>query len=153
MKKSTMIAAVFAASAFSAFAVDVYSSNIVGYTKLTTGANLNLIGLCMQPVGGTGTTTINDIMSSSGLVGFDWDALEGGDLMYIWNPTAQGYSTIYTYAGDSVPEAITTELGYDLSGKWMDGDLAPVATPIPVGGAMWIQSTTSSGSVAFPKPY
>jgi len=147
MNKSTMIAAIFAASAFSAFAADVYSSNIVGYTKVSTGPQLNLIGLCFQPVGGNGTTTINDTISSSGLVGFDWDLGEGGDQMYIWDATAQGYAFSYTYAGDSVPEAITTELGYDLSGKWMDGDLLPVSVPADLGSGIWIESSALAATV------
>jgi len=147
MNKSTMIAAIFAASTLAASAADVYSSNIVGYSKLSTGPQLNLIGLCFQPVGGNGATTINDIMSSSGLVGFDWELGEGGDQMYLWDAGAQGYATIYTYAGDTVPEAITTELGYDLSGQWMDGDMLPVSVPLDIGSGVWIQSSALAATV------
>ena len=51
MNKSTMIAAIFAASAFSAFAADVYSSNIVGYNKLTLNPGYNLIAPSFVNVG------------------------------------------------------------------------------------------------------
>ena len=43
MKKSTMIAAIFAASAFSALAADVYSSNIVGYSKIDLRGQYDVI--------------------------------------------------------------------------------------------------------------
>lgn len=126
---------------------EVESSNTVGYMKLSTVEGLNLIGVQLQTVGGNGSN-LSATMAISGLVGYDWDAFSGGDEMLVWDKEAQGYSTSYVYAGDSVPAAITEALGYDLSGKWMDGDMLPVSEPIPVGGAVWIDSKTESNSAS-----
>ena len=121
---------------------EVTSSNTVGYQKLSTVAGLNLLGVQFQTVGGTGSN-LSENMALSGLVGFDWSEFAGGDQMYVWDKTAQGYSTIYTYAGDSVPADITTALGYDLSGKWMDASMLPVTEPIALGEGLWVDSTAS----------
>ena len=147
--KKTFIALALAASVAPAWAAEVVSSNIVGYAKVSTVTGLNLIGVQFQAIGGNGVSDLNATMAPSGLVGFDWENGEGGDQMYVWDPAAQGYATIYTYAGDSVPAEITQDLGYDLSGKWMDNDMLPVDEPIPVGGAIWIESTALNGTVTF----
>ena len=125
------------------------SSNIVGYAKVSTVTGLNLVGVQFQAIGGNGVSDLNATMAPSGLVGFDWDAGEGGDQLYVWDVANQYYATTYTYAGDSVPAEITQDLGYDLSGKWMDGNMEPVVDPIPINGAVWIESTALNGTVTF----
>ena len=133
--------------ALPAWAAEVYSSNIVGYQKLSTVAGLNLIGVQFQAIGGAGVSDLNSTMTPSGLVGFDWENGEGGDQLYVWDQEGQYYATIYTYAGDSVPSEISEELGYDLSGKWMDNDMLPIAEPPSLGDGLWIESTAVSAEI------
>ena len=128
-------------------AAEVVSSNIVGYSKVSTVAGLNLIGVQFQAVGANGVSDLNATMTPAGLVGFDWDNGEGGDQLYVWDPSAQGYATIYTYAGDAVPAEITNDLGYDLSGKWMDNNLFPIDEPPALGDGLWIESTATSAGI------
>ena len=128
-------------------AAEVGSSNIVGYSKVSTIAGLNLIGVQFQAVGANGLPDLNATMAPSGLVGFDWENAEGGDQLYVWDSANQYYATIYTYAGDSVPAEITTALGYDLSGKWMDNDMLPIDEPPALGDGLWIESTAASAEI------
>ena len=123
------------------------SSNIVGYAKVSTVTGLNLVGVQFQAIGGNGVSDLNATMAPSGLVGFDWDAGEGGDQLYVWDVANQYYATTYTYAGDSVPAEITQDLGYDLSGKWMDGNMEPIAEMPALGDGLWIESTAASAEI------
>ena len=145
--KKTFIALALAASIAPAWAAEVVSSNIVGYSKVSTVTGLNLVGVQFQAISGNGVSDLNATMKPSGLVGYDWENFEGGDQLYVWDPVAQGYATTYTYAGDSVPDAITDALGYDLSGKWMDGDMLPIAELPALGDGLWIESTAASAEI------
>ena len=123
------------------------SSNIVGYQRVDLAQGLNLVGVQFQPVGGNGTAVINEILTVSGINGYDWDNFADGDEMDIFDPAAQGYTTFYQYAGDSVPDTITQMLGYDLSGKWMDASMQPVSDPTDLGDGVWIKTSSSAASI------
>ena len=119
----------------------------MGYSKVSTIAGLNLIGVQFQAVGANGLSDLNATMSPSSLVGYDWENFEGGDQLYVWDVENQYYATTYTYAGDSVPAEITDALGYDLSGKWMDGNMEPIAETPSLGDGLWIESTAVSAEI------
>lgn len=93
MKKSTMIAAVFAASAFSALAADVYSSNVVGYTKVTLAAdNFNMLSAAFVPVGGGEGKKITEIFSDNSQFTSGYASTEA-DYINVWN--GGGYNTYF----------------------------------------------------------
>ena len=146
MNKSTMIAAIFAASAFSAFAADVYSSNIVGYSKIDLVPGLTMVGAPFETVGATGTVNIQDVVDTTGLIGFDWDLYTGGDKLIVWNPALQGYTAEYTWS-DADPLSLGT------LNKWIDeGTLSAANVQIPVGAAFFIRSSGTGGTIDFAAP-
>lgn len=135
MKKSTMIAAVFAASAFSAFAVDVYSSNIVGYTKVTVAAGFNMLGGQFVEVGTGNPIDINSLVQSSDLAGLDANVLPQSTLK-AW--TGLGYD-IYGWvaAGEGTANGLP-----EWDSKWVLEDQSAVAAvDVVAGNGFWIQTT------------
>ncbi len=141
MNKSTMIAAIFAASALAASAADVYSSNIVGYSKVDLVPGLTMVGAPFQAVGATGTINIQDVVDTTGLVGYDWNTGTGGDTLIIWDPLTQIYATEYTWS-----DADPYSLGVD--NVWMDvGTLSPATEDLPVGSTFFISSSTTTNFV------
>ena len=123
------------------------SANIIVLGEVNTNAVQKALGYGLNLVANPYPKAL-DVNSATytGLVGFDWDSFEGGDQMYCWDPAQQGYAIIYTYAGDSVPEWVPATM----AGKWMDENMEAVSDPIPVGGAVWIESTTATeASVRF----
>lgn len=127
MKKSTMIAAVFAASAFSALAADVYSSNIVGYTKLSafggSGEDYTMLACPFAPVGG-GDVAIKNLFKDNSVF------LAGGaenvaDTIKIWDGTT--YLT-YIYSNDADPYAWTSD----------QDSFTETEDTIPAGSAFWL---------------
>lgn len=143
MKKTMMIAALFAASTFAACAADVYSSNIVGYSKLTLVPGLTMVGAPFQEVGNTsGEIHIQDIVKTDGLVGYDWDNGIAGDTLIIWDPITQMYATTYFWS-----DADPYELG--LANVWFDeGTLEAADDLLPVGSAFFINSAAPSAFTA-----
>ena len=127
MNKSTMIAAIFAASAFSAFAADVYSSNIVGYTKLAanggvSGEAYTMLAAPFTPVGG-GEIAIKDLFLDNSI--FQAGDTEGAaDTIKIW--TGAGYTT-YFYSSD-VPDAWASD----------QDSFTETEDTIPVGTGFWL---------------
>lgn len=140
MNKSTMIAAIFAASAFSAFAADVYSSNIVGYSKVDLVPGFTMVGVPFQAVGATGTINIQDLVDTTGLVGYDWGTGTGGDTLVIWDPLTQSYANEYTWSGPDGPAGFQS--------VWLDMVVGGVAdVEIDVASAYFINSATPTNFV------
>ena len=93
---------------------------------------------------------INEDMTVSGLVPFDWDAFTEGDSLLIWDQAAQGYKETYFWAGTA---DTTDALGYDLSNTWFDmGTYAAATKKVPAGGAFWIKTSGSGGTLTFKNP-
>lgn len=144
MKKSTMIAAVFAASAFSALAADVYSSNVVGYTKLgINGSNYTMIGVQFQDVGG-GDRTINELFkepSEGAFVG--GIAMGDSDQLQVWDPVTTGYKQYFfgDWAGEYGSE-------YDNLWYWEGDDANPTGDTLPPGAAVWFVSRGTNVNLA-----
>ena len=144
MNKSTMIAAIFAASAFSAFAADVYSSNIVGYTKVAVSAGLNLLGSQFVNVGDNAALGISELVQSDDLAGLTEDVAFQTELK-VW--IGNGYETYGWMDADDgtnneAPEWNSTWLLYNFT------DVADVT--IGVGKAFWIK-TTAPATITFTK--
>lgn len=127
MNKSTMIAAIFAASTFSAFAADVYSSNIVGYTKVDVDPGYTISGVQFQSVGGA-ELDISAIVPT----GFE----SGGALRFWTGTTYQTigyYPDVYDPADDSL-----------IGPGWGDIDQYIVTRPIGLGEGFWVQSSAAA---------
>ena len=149
MNKSTMIAAIFAASAFSAFAADVYSSNIVGYTKLDLNLDYNMFGAQFQEVG-MDSIDIQDLLVNTSLpdpevVG---ENVFWGAKLLTW--TGSGYATYY-WSG-TTGEELFGNAAWD--NKWLVDEGAAIATGVDVlpGDGLFIQvnalsSVTLAGEV------
>ncbi|MDD4061889.1 MAG: hypothetical protein PHW08_14475, partial [Kiritimatiellae bacterium] len=143
MKKSTMIAAIFAASAFSAFAADVYSSNIVGYSKLTIHPGLNMIGAGFQVVGGAGAQDMQTIFVDEDGANFGGESSVEADNILTWDPTAGGgiggYTTYYKYdSNGTYPE-------YD--NIWYFQDDNEITAPIDLSTGFWYKSLSTTSIV------
>ena len=85
---------------------------------------------------------INENMTPSGLVGFDWDSFDGGDQLIVWNPEEQLYDETYIWS-DSDP------FGTGTQNKWIDDSFSPAEASIPVGGAFFINTSGEGGSISF----
>jgi len=131
---------------FPAWAAEVVSSNIVGYSKLELANGYTMVGSAFLTVGGQNSISVQEI-KASGLAGIDWDTFDLGDTLMIWDASQQGYLTTLYYAGDVQTESMTAN-GVT-AGTWFDMDnFVPATTEIPVGGAFWIV-TTNGGTLTF----
>ncbi len=140
MKKSTMIAAVFAASAFAAMAADVYSSNIVGYTKLdVNGSNFSMLGVQFQEVGG-GSRAINDLFAEPAEGAFVGGiGLGDSDQLRVWDASIDGYKNYFF--GDWAAEYGAE---YDNLWYWEGDDANPTTDLLPPGAAVWFMSKSAT---------
>jgi len=122
MKKLVLTAAVlgFAASMASA---QVYSQNIVGYSKTTLAAESFEI-VSLQFSGTNGVTTLGDAFSG----------LSENDVVFVW--TGSGY-TKYTYYG---PDPVD---GGWFNTKWEESN----DVEIPAGAAVWLNALTVTDAV------
>ena len=143
MNKSTMIAAIFAASAFSAFAADVYSSNIVGYTKLTVDSGtFNMIGVQFQNVGG-GSMKINDLFKEPAEGAFvGAPVFTEADQLRVWDPETGGY--VQYFFGDW---AGVYGAEYDNLWYWESDDANPTEDTLAPGAAVWFLSKSAGTNV------
>ena len=135
MKKTMMIAALFAASTFAACAADVYSSNIVGYSKLTVPAGYSLSGGQFQTVGGE-ALSLSAVVPEAGFV--------PGDALRFW--TGAGYEEIGFYNDDYDPADDSL-----IGPGYGDLDQYIVHKTVAVGGGFWVQCA-NGGTVTFPDP-
>jgi hypothetical protein len=84
----------------------------------------------------------------TGLDGVDWAGTgDPKDQLLVWDPAAQGYPVFYSWTGADAESSGGCEAG--TNNKWVNlgawnGDVAglPVIN-LPVGGASWIQRTTT----------
>ena len=147
MKTKTLAALALAVSlAYApAWAADVVSSNIVGYSKLNLANGFTMVGSAFLTAGGADTVSIQDI-KASGLAGFDWDNFEPGDTLLFWDAAQQMYPTTLYYTGDVQTETMTN-MGVT-AGEWFDMDtFAPAAIELSNGDAFWIVGSTANATV------
>ena len=142
MNKSTMIAAIFAASTLAASAADVYSSNIVGYSKLTIHPGLNMIGAGFQVVGGTGGQDIQNIFVDEDGANIGGENSFNADNIITWDPT-EGAAGAYTYyykydSNGTYPE-------YD--NIWYFANDNEITEPIDLSTGFWYNSLSTTSIV------
>ena len=143
--KKTFIALALAASVAPAWAAEVVSSNIVGYSKLDLANGFTMVGVPFQQVGTENTASVQNI-KASGLAGFDWVAFDGGDTLLIWDPSQQMYPTELVYSGDT-QTAEMVDMGVP-AGVWFDmATFAPADMELANGSAVWIVGSTATGTV------
>ena len=130
-------------------------SNIVGYATKPLMEGLNMVGVNFREVGKS-SGDLQKLLAPDGLVGVDWDSLDGGAQLMVWDPLIQGYPVFYSWTGADAD----TELGeVGVANKWVDlAEFDGTAATIPVinvsvGSAAWIlaegvsASFTSQGEV------
>ena len=105
-----------------------------------------MVGAPFQAVGSTtGEVNIQDVIDTTGLVGYDWVNYQRGDTMIIWDPTTQIYSKEYCWSSE--------DGGMGLENKWFDdGTFSAVSETVPVGGAFFINSSGAGGTIDFAAP-
>jgi hypothetical protein len=136
MKKTTMIAALIALCAIGASAADVYSANVVGYTKLDIAAdNFTMLGINFQAVGG-GSLTINELFAEPVEGAFTGgEAFAVADQIRVWNPATTGYKNYFFGDWEGAWGAEYDRLWY-----WQDDDDDPTEDPLAPGAAVWYLS-------------
>ena len=137
----------FKTPALAATAAEVYSSNVVGYSKVAIQSGFNLIGSQYVSIGSNTDFDVNELMTSQDLPGLD-ASFAFQTVLKVWN--GGGYYT-YGYCADGQG----TENGEpSWDGKWLLNDMSGLASDtIRVGEGFWIKSDspatiTISGQVA-----
>ena len=144
MKKQLLFALV-ACAASCAWAAEVYSENVVGYTKVTVKPGLNLLGSSFVQVGSGEALDINEAIKNNGLPGLTEDMSYFNTTVRLW--TGNGYDT---YGFITEEEAVANEWP-EAADKWLLEDFSAIANvTIPAGAGFWIK-TTGTGSVTFTK--
>ena len=147
MKKTLTLLAILAAIG-PAWGAEVVSSNIVGYTKVSLEAGLNLIGSQFLLVGGQ-TPNINELTTSlDGQSGYDDSTYSPTTELRVW--TGNGYDT-YGWTGDLLKDSpeLAGEMGVtddSIDNQWLDMDYAVTEDPLANGQGFWIKAG-SAGSV------
>ncbi len=141
MKKSTMIAALIAASAFSAMAADVYSRNIVGYNKVTIEPGLNMVSATFGQIGDGTAQNFQEIFVDEDGVAVGGVNSTLADNIITWDPTvgaAGAYTTYYKYYDGESPE-------YD--NVWYFDNDNEITEPIATSTGFWYNSLNSTAVV------
>ena len=142
MKKQLLFALV-ACAASCAWAAEVYSENVVGYTKVTVQPGFNLLGSSFVQVGTGEAADINDAIKNNGLPGLNEDFSDFATTVMTW--TGSGYKT-YGYV---TAEQANDEnwLWPESANMWILGDMSDIAVvPVPTGDGFWVQ-TTGTGTI------
>jgi len=137
-----MIAAVLAAMTFSAVAADVYSSNIVGYKKVTIHPGLNMLGTGFGEIGvGSAQDMQNIFVDEDGIAVGGGNAVESDNII-TWDPTAGGglggYTTYYKYYDGGSPE-------YD--NVWYFANETEITDPMATSTGFWYNSLNTTSVV------
>ena len=134
MKKQLLFALV-ACAASCAWAAEVYSENVVGYTKVTVQPGFNLLGSSFVQVGSGEALDISDAVKVSGLNGLDEGLEKFVTTLKVWTGTsydAYGYVNAEEAAAWEWPEA---------ADKWLLEDMTDIATvPVPAGNGFWVKA-------------
>ena len=140
MKKQLLFALV-ACAASCAWAAEVYSENVVGYTKVTVKPGLNLLASSFVQVGSGEAADVNEAVKVSGLPGLTEDMSEFATTLKVW--TGIGYKT-YGYLTEE--EAIANEWP-EAANTWLLGDFSDIAAvQVPAGDGFWVK-TTGTGTI------
>ena len=145
MKKLFTLAAI--ATALPLIAVE--SANIVGYKTFTQSSQYTLIGVCFDDVKGTGMT-LNDIApytDGNGMTKAFADA--NADNIQVMG-TDGNYTTYFLSNGQYGKGGASYDA--ELDGKWLQKAGVACSDTIPVGGAFWYISQTSSNTVKLVNP-
>lgn len=105
-----------------------------------------MIGTSFQSIDVDNTISVQDI-KAKGLIGLDWTfETMDGDILMIWDASAQGYVTELNYTGDVVTPEMEG-MGIE-AGKWFDmNTFANADLILENGDAFWILSSANGASV------
>ena len=140
MKKQLLFALV-ACAASCAWAAEVYSENVVGYTKVTVQPGFSLLGSSFVQVGSGEALDINEAIKNNGLPGLNEDMDDFSTTVRLW--TGTGYDT---YGFVTEEEAILNEWP-EAADKWILEDFTDIAAvQVPAGNGFWVK-TTGTGTI------
>ena len=130
-------------SAPRAGAAEVYSANVVGYTKVSLTTGLTQFGLQFQDVGAIdGSLSFKNGIKSSGLMGFDWQGTFAEvDFLSLWDPDSQSYSATYFWSATDDFSIVGEE------NVWIDTSYIPVNVSLPVGSSLFLNTVSSEANV------
>ncbi len=140
MKKTALFAGLVLASVLGAQAADIYSANVVGYTKVDLKEGYNMLASQFVNLGDEASFDINDVIIEGGFVGYDTETFEFNSKILLWSGT--GYTT-YGWVGEGQGWA-----GGPADNSWVDLGWGTPEVSMPVGDGYWIQ-TTKATSVTF----
>ena len=123
-------------SALPAWAAEVVSSNIVGYTKVSVTQGLNLLAAPFAAVGGE-TADINDLATSSDL--------PDGSVVRFWDAVTRSYSTAVWYS-ENADGGVYTDDSYEecLGAGWGDDNQIIQYIDMPINAGYWLQTAGSA---------
>ena len=137
MKTKTLaaLALIAALGASPAWAAEVVSSNIVGYTKVNVVSGLNMISGAFVAVGGENADINASVVSSD---------LPAATMAKFWDATTKSYSTLIYYPDPD--DGIYEDDSYEnnLGAGWGDSDAIAVDFPLDAGTGFWIQSPSAA---------
>ena len=142
MKKQLLFALV-ACAASCAWAAEVYSENVVGYTKVTVQPGFNLLGSSFVQVGSGEALDINEAIQNNGLPGLNADFSDFDTSVRLW--TGTGYDTY----GFVTAEQANDEnwLWPESANMWILEDMSDIAAvQVPAGDGFWVK-TTGTGTI------
>ena len=127
-------------SAPRAGAAEVYSANVVGYTKLTLQPGLNMLATQFVDVGYPDISVQK--VDGAELLGFNWDTEDVNTTLRTWNSTQQGY---VTYAWFGVTDGTDAMEDPSLNSKWVVSSWdAEAAVALVPGAGYWIETPETS---------
>ena len=125
--------ATVAADSPPAWAAEVVSSNIVGYTKVELNAGYNIIGAQFGNVGSGG-------MEVSSVQG---DNFQSGDQLRLWDPDSEEYTSFGFYSEDDGGVYADDTYSQNLGSGWGDDDQVIVDQQMSPGTGFWIENAES----------
>ena len=137
MKTKTLaaLALIAALGASPAWAAEVVSSNIVGYTKVNVVSGLNMISGAFVAVGGENADINASVVSSD---------LPAATMAKFWDATTKSYSTLIYYPDPD--DGIYEDDSYEnnLGAGWGDSDAIVVDKEMVPGTGFWVQSPSAA---------
>ena len=118
-----------------AWAAEVVSSNIVGYTKVNVVAGLNMLSGAFVAVGGENADMNDSVVSSD---------LGASTVAQFWDATGKAYSSLFYYPDPD--DGIYEDDSYEnnLGAGWGDGDAIVVEKEMNPGTGFWVQSPSAA---------
>lgn len=128
------------------------------WIKTRSAATFTIAGEIVQPTDNKVSTLANTLdmmagtfpvsMSIQDAVPFSGFSIEGADVMRVWNPLTQGYSTYFYFGETYLDDTYATALG----AGWADAAQIRANVTIAQGQGFWLK-TRAAAVLSFTSPY